>query len=121
MRRVLAASLLALAACSEQAPDQDREALARSDLATIVEALEAYHAVNGDYPDSLTPLVRPDEHGNHFLPGGTPTTFDPWGRPYVYERTEAKFSLVCLGADSAPGGSGAAADIDALALAPTSE
>ena len=116
MRRLLACGLLALAACSEQEPDQDRDALARSDLAAIVTALEGYHGVNGEYPESLAPLVRPDDAGNHFLPGSTPTTYDPWGRPYVYERTPEGYLLVCLGSDGERGGAGAAADIDAAAL-----
>ena len=116
MRQSLAAILLVLAACSEQAPDQDREALARSDLATLVEAVEAYRAANGEYPESLSLMVRPDEAGNHFLPGGTGSTYDPWGAPYASERTDTGFSLVCLGGDGARGGSGAGADIDAAQL-----
>jgi len=119
--RLLVLALLGLAACSDAAPDQDRSAQARADLAVIVEALEGYHELHGEYPEALTPLVRPDAEGNHFLSAGTAATFDPWGGAYVYTRSGSDYRLVCLGSDGAPGGAGAAADIDAVDGNPSAE
>ena len=106
---VLAA--LALPSCSDEAPAQDRGAQAQADLAVVVQALDGYHTLHGEWPESLTILVRPDGEGHHFLPGGTASTFDPWGNAFEYERTAAGYRLESLGSDGALGGAGAAADI----------
>lgn len=107
---VLAA--VALPSCSDEAPAQDRSAQAQAGLATVVEGLAGYHALHGEWPPSLSVLVRPDADGNHFLPGGTASTFDPWGNALAYERTADGYALASLGSDGAVGGSGAAADLD---------
>jgi len=119
MKRLLAslAIALTLASCSDSIPQPDREAMVRSDLATIVAALEAFRDVHGTLPQALEPLVHPDGEGHHFLPAGTAAIYDPWGHPYVYERTDGGYRLRCLGADGAPGGGGADRDVDAAELA----
>ncbi len=76
---------------------------ARSDIATIVSAVEAFYADRGRYPAN--------DQGLAVLPlkGAT----DPWGRPYVYNAPGARgpFEVLCYGADGVEGGEGAGADI----------
>jgi general secretion pathway protein G len=76
---------------------------AKSDLATIVTALEAYYAEYSAYP--------PNEEGLGALP--ISTRRDPWGRAYEYNQPgrSAAFEVVCYGADGREGGSGQDADV----------
>ena len=76
---------------------------AKSDIATIVDAVEAYHLQNGRYPTN--------EEGLKNLPLKNRT--DPWGNPYEYNCPGhlEPFEVVSLGADGRPGGDGADADI----------
>ena len=83
--------------------DAAKQNRAKSDIATIVSALETYYAQHGRYPDS--------DEGFTKLPLKIAT--DPWGRPYQYNRpgrTEA-FEVICFGADGREGGEAADADI----------
>ena len=78
-----------------------------------------YRLDNFQYPSSeqgLEALVqRPSgfPEPKNYNPDGyikkLPT--DPWGSPYVYERTDSAFRLFSLGADGAEGGEGLNADI----------
>ena len=76
---------------------------ARSDLATIKDAVEAFHLQKGRYPtnnEGLDPLPLENRR-------------DPWGNPYQYNRPGEKgpYEVFTLGADGREGGSGANADI----------
>lgn len=76
---------------------------ARSDLATIVDALEAYYLTNSKYPSN--------DEGLKNLP--LKNRLDPWGKPYEYNNPGRKgaFEVVSFGADGREGGEGPNADI----------
>jgi general secretion pathway protein G len=102
-------------------PDQARATVAATDLRTIAASLEMYRLDNRSYPTTeqgLAALAAPPE-----LPPAAPNwarggylpsvPADPWGRPYQYRSpaADAGFEVISLGADGAPGGEGAEADI----------
>jgi general secretion pathway protein G len=76
---------------------------ARSDLATIVDAVEAYQLKNGRYPAN--------EEGLDKLPLKNCT--DPWGHPYEYNSPAQNepYEVVSYGADGRKGGDGVNADL----------
>ncbi|MEI7835331.1 MAG: type II secretion system protein GspG [Planctomycetota bacterium] len=76
---------------------------ARSDIATIVDAVEAYHLQNGRYPTN--------DEGLKNLPLKNRT--DPWGKAYEYNCPghNEPFEVVSFGADGREGGDGADTDI----------
>lgn len=77
---------------------------AKSDLATIVAAVEAYYLTNGRYPTN--------EEGLKYLSLKSRT--DPWGSSYGYNspgRNREAFEVICFGADGREGGEGTNADI----------
>ncbi|MDH3585265.1 MAG: type II secretion system protein GspG [Phycisphaerae bacterium] len=83
--------------------DRARLDRARSDIATIVTAVETYYADQGQYPSN--------DQGLSVLPLKSIT--DPWGRPYIYNqpgRTEP-FEVICFGADGREGGDGPDTDV----------
>jgi general secretion pathway protein G len=100
-------------------PDQARVTAAESDLRSLANALDIYRLDNYQYPSTdqgLDALVsRPTgfPEPRNYNPDGyiksLPT--DPWGSPYVYERTPEGFNLFSLGADGTEGGEGMNADI----------
>lgn len=100
-------------------PDQARTTAAQTDLRNLSNALDMYRLDNFQYPSTdqgLQALVsRPSgfPEPKYWNPDGylksLPT--DPWGTPYVYERSGANISLFSLGADGVEGGEGFNADI----------
>ena len=100
-------------------PDTARVAAAQADIRSLSNALDVYRLDNFQYPSSeqgLDALVDkpngfPEPKG--YNPDGyikkLPT--DPWGSPYIYERTDRDFALYSLGADGQEGGDGLNADI----------
>jgi len=76
---------------------------ARSDVATIMTAVEAFYASESRYPSN--------EEGLGVLPLQSQT--DPWKRVYQYNMPgrEAAYEIVSYGADGRPGGDGINADI----------
>ncbi len=76
---------------------------AKSDIATIVDAVETHYLTHSRYP-------TPDE-GLDPLP--LKSRNDPWGRPYLYSvpGQEGPFEVYTLGADNREGGEGADADV----------
>jgi general secretion pathway protein G len=89
---------------------------AKSDIATLSSALDNYALNNGgQYPDSLEPLVTPDEYGNRYLKDQTTVPLDPWKNMYVYEPpsgSSMEFRVISYGSDGQPGGEGDETDID---------
>jgi general secretion pathway protein G len=78
---------------------------AKSDIATLQDAIENYKNLNGRYPANNEGLdALPLKHGNRT---------DPWGNPYQYNRPgrEGPYEIVCFGADGKEGGRGVNADI----------
>ena len=100
-------------------PDQARVTAAQSDLRSLSNALDIYRLDNFQYPSSdqgLEALVQKPSgfpEPKNYNPEGyiKHLPSDPWGSPYVYERTPNGFRLVSLGADGAEGGEGLNADI----------
>ena len=100
-------------------PDQARAARVQTDLSVLKSAVELYRLDNFRYPTTeqgLAALVSqpsaPPEAPNWSgymdrLPQ------DPWGQPYQYlaPGVHGDFDIFTYGADAAPGGSGADADI----------
>jgi general secretion pathway protein G len=76
---------------------------ARSDIATIVDAIETYKLTYGRYPTN--------EEGLEPLPLKNWT--DPWGNRYEYASPglEEPFEVFTLGADGREGGDGEDADV----------
>jgi general secretion pathway protein G len=76
---------------------------AKSDLATIVDAVEACKLNTGKYPTNEEQLEK--------LP--LSNRIDPWGNQYVYTCPGQKeaFDVISLGADGRDGGDGRDADI----------
>ena len=100
-------------------PDQARVTAAESDLRNLGNALDIYRLDNFQYPSTdqgLEALVRRPSgfpEPKNYNPEGYIKTLptDPWGSPYIYDRTESGFSLFSLGADGTEGGEGLNADI----------
>ena len=100
-------------------PDQARVTAAESDIRSLAVALDMYRLDNFVYPsteqglDALVTRPAGFPEPKNYSPDGylksVPT--DPWGSPYVYERTGDSFSLFSLGADGAEGGEELNADI----------
>ena len=100
-------------------PDTARVQAAQTDLRALSQTLEIYRLDNLQYPSSaqgLESLVdRPSgfPEPKNWNPEGylkkLPT--DPWGSPYLYEKTGSSYSLISLGADGQEGGEGFDADI----------
>ena len=100
-------------------PDAARMQAAQADIRSLGNALDVYRLDNFQYPSSeqgLEALVqRPSgfPEPKNWNPDGyikkLPT--DPWGSPYVYERTDAGVEIFSLGADGQEGGEGMNADI----------
>ena len=100
-------------------PDQARITAAESDIRSLANALDIYRLDNFVYPSTeqglealvSKPAVFPEP--KNYSPDGyikqLPT--DPWGSPYIYERSGDVFSLFSLGADGSEGGDGLNADI----------
>ena len=100
-------------------PDQARITAAQSDLRSLANALDMYRLDNFNYPSSdqgLEALVTKPSgfpEPKNYNPDGyvKKIPVDPWGSPYVYERTEDGYNLLSLGADGVEGGEELNADI----------
>ncbi len=89
---------------------------AKTDIAMLDQAVEAYRIDNITYPTTvqgLAVLVAPRTGAG--AGGGYIKKLpdDPWKRPYVYANPgqHGPFDIYTLGADGAPGGTGENADI----------
>jgi general secretion pathway protein G len=88
--------------------DTARITRARTDISTLMGALEMYRLKNGTFPTTEQGL----DAVRTFLKTGVP--MDPWGRPYVYRYPGSQGDdpeIICLGADGKTGGEGINADI----------
>ncbi len=92
---------------------------ARSEIGSIVQAIDTFYADQGRYPNT--------EEGLEILAQGTetwPEPFlnkmpkDPWKNPYEYlmPGTSQPYEVVCLGADGREGGEGENQDISSESL-----
>jgi general secretion pathway protein G len=77
-------------------------ATAKTQMANIEAAIDAYKLDKRRLPDTLNELIQGDGEG--YLPGSE-IPRDPWGGEYRYERIDKKrYELICLGADGVEGG-----------------
>lgn len=92
---------------------------AKTQIATIVKAIETFYAQEGRYPTT--------DEGIQVLAEGTPAwpdgylgkiPMDPWKRPYEYisPGTTQPYEVICLGADAREGGEGENQDISSESL-----
>lgn len=91
-----------------------KQSAAKTEIATLVEALETYYTIEGRYPtndEGIEALAEPTDRLAEPLLDAVPN--DPWNRPYEYlsPGRERPYELVSLGADGVEGGDGADADI----------
>ena len=102
--------------------DRANDTKARTDIATLEQALEMYRLDNMAYPapgDGLQALVSAPAglaQPQRYRQGGYIRNLpnDPWGRPYQYQvpgRDGSSFDVYSYGADGAAGGEGENADI----------
>ncbi len=94
---------------------------AKSDIQSIESALDQYKMDNSVYPatdQGLQALLQPPATGRvpkHYRDGGyiKRLPLDPWGNPYLYASpgVHGDIDIWSYGADSAPGGEGADAEI----------
>ena len=102
-------------------PGEARQAAAKADIKTIVNALNLYRLDNYAYPSSeqgLAALVaRPagEPEARNWRAGGylDRVPVDPWQREYLYLNPGQRgaFDVYSLGADGRPGGEGENADV----------
>ena len=88
--------------------DTARITRARTDISTLMGALEVYRLQNGTFPSTEQGL----EAVRSFLKSGVP--LDPWGHAYVYRYPGSQGDdpeIICYGADGRAGGEGINADI----------
>ncbi len=102
-------------------PDEARVVAAKSDIASIMQALKLYRLDNQRYPTTeqgLAALVmRPTQAPvpPNWKPNGYLERLpkDPWGQPYQYlsPGLRGEIDVYSFGADGQPGGTGIDADI----------
>jgi general secretion pathway protein G len=102
-------------------PDEAKVVAAKSDIATIMQAMKLYRLDNQRYPtgeQGITALIAKPEQPPvppNWKPGGYLEKLpkDPWGRPYVYLNpgVRGEIEVFSFGADGQPGGSGFDADV----------
>ena len=102
-------------------PDDARIVAAKSDIATIMQALKLYRLDNQRYPTTeqgLNALVTKPEQPPlppNWKPGGYLERLpkDPWGEPYQYlsPGLKGEVDVFSFGADKQAGGTGRDADI----------
>lgn len=86
---------------------------AKSDIATIVNAVETFYLTHNRYPTN--------EEGLEPLP--LKNRKDPWGRPYEYNSPgrDGPFEVISYGADGREGGDGGDADVCSSELGDVAE
>lgn len=107
-------------------PDEARAIAAKTDIATLMQALKLYRLDNRRYPSTeqgLRALVeRPTtgEAPSNWKTGGYLDRLpdDPWGRPYQYLNPGlyGEIDVFSFGADGVAGGEGVDADVGSWAL-----
>lgn len=92
-------------------PDEARIVAARHDVAAIMQALKLYRLDQKRYPSAQEGLGALAKHLER-------VPMDPWGNPYQYliPGVHGEVDVFSYGADGAPGGEGAAADVGSWSL-----
>lgn len=92
-----------------------RQNTARTEIATLCDALETYYTLHNRYPsneEGLKALTEPTERLPEALIAKVP--LDPWGNPYVYNQPGryGPYEVFSQGADGQDGGEANSADAD---------
>jgi general secretion pathway protein G len=101
-----------------------KQAVAKSEIAQISNALQLYYTEFNQYPSNDEGLARLKQktkaHPNGILQGDL---LDPWGHEYayVYPGLNGTFDILSYGANGQEGGDGADTDIVSWDLEGTSE
>lgn len=92
----------------------------RVEIMEIEDALQQYARTHdGKYPDTLAPLIEPDQLGNSYW-NGSQVPRDPWNRVYLYTPpgfTDEKPIVTTLGRDGLAGGDGQDQDFSSISIA----
>ena len=98
---------------------QAKHDIAKTEILSIAEAVKLYVIKNQKLPETLDPLVQPDENGVTFLENKTTLPRDPWGFEYWYhpDPNGITFELGSYGKDGEPGGEGDSADLSNKSIA----
>jgi general secretion pathway protein G len=88
--------------------------IAEAQMNAFETALDTYRLDMGRYPENLSELRKSEapRWNGPYLPKALP--LDPWGNPYVYERSsdrDVPYTLMSLGTDGKAGGTDSDADI----------
>ena len=102
------------ATLAPDADDRERARATRERLRTLGLAIEARRR-RGETPDTLAALLTDRGYRTRLL---RTATRDGWGHPIRYTHDADGFDLTSLGADAAPGGRGADADLSLSDLPP---
>lgn len=102
-----------------------RQSAARSDIATICDALETFYMLHNRYPsneEDLQILTEGTERSAESILQGH-SLRDPWDNPYQYNQPgrDGPYDVFSLGADGRDGGEGADADIGSWQIRGRSE
>ncbi|WP_306520499.1 type II secretion system major pseudopilin GspG [Rheinheimera sp.] len=94
--------------------DSTKTKTAAVQLEMISTSLDTYRLDIGEYPENLNELRTSSKKNwdGPYLPKDVP--LDPWGNPYLYNRTGDKqnpYELKSLGKDGVPGGEDDNADV----------
>jgi hypothetical protein len=112
-------------AITEDATDEQRAAQTRKRIRLLAALTESFRETEGAYPESIEALATGSDRRISWLVSSAAK--DGWGAPIAYTVEAPKagdgaaFDIVSLGADAAPGGEGAAADIAFSAEPPLTE
>jgi general secretion pathway protein G len=95
-----------------------KQNVARSDIASMTQALNTYFSEYGRYPtteEGLEVLTKPSKKFPERLLD--PPLTDPWDQPYQYASAGPRdFEVFSFGADMKEGGTGADADVSSKDL-----
>ena len=83
-----------------QSADARKAALARTELSTLRDSLEAFRAERGFYVTAKDSVVLLDHLSPRYLK--RVIRIDPWHNPYRYEGTQASYTLASDGPDGKP-------------------
>ena len=98
---------------------RSRQEIARTEISTLVSALNAFWGDYGRYPtneEGLGILLKPGKRNPEPYIEGSQAPSDPWARPYHYLTNGKTIEVFTLGADGREGGDGADADISSKDL-----
>ena len=74
---------------------------AETEVTQLSQMVTQYYVFRNEYPDTLEQLVNPPR-GMAPITEAIPN--DPWGRPYIYRKTNTGYEIRSMGPDGSDGG-----------------